>query len=127
MAGLADRADSLAGELSGGERQRVALCAAIAHRPALLLADEPTGELDRASGEAIRELLVSLAGPGGASVIVVSHDPRAAARASARCGSATAGWSRIATATPARSSSTATDGSGCPTSCARKQESGVEP
>jgi ABC-type lipoprotein export system ATPase subunit len=81
MAGLADRADALTGELSGGERQRVALCSAIAHRPALLLADEPTGELDRTSGEAIRGLLVSLAGPGGASVIVVSHDPEAAARA----------------------------------------------
>jgi len=73
-AGLADRADAFGEELSGGERQRAALCAALAHRPALLLADEPTGELDDASAEAVRALIVQLARTNGTSVILVTHD-----------------------------------------------------
>lgn len=72
--GLTDRADAFPGQLSGGERQRAALCAALVHRPALLLADEPTGELDHASAEAIRGLIVQLARVNGASVILVTHD-----------------------------------------------------
>jgi len=72
---LTDRADALPGELSGGERQRFALCAALAHRPALLFTDEPTGELDDASADAIRALIVELARTSGTSVIVVTHDP----------------------------------------------------
>ena len=76
--GLADRADARPGELSGGERQRFALCAALAHRPALLLADEPTGELDDASADAIRALIVELARTNGTSVILVTHDPATA-------------------------------------------------
>ena len=75
---LADRADALPGELSGGERQRFALCAALAHRPALLLADEPTGELDDASADAIRALIVELARTSNTSVILVTHDPATA-------------------------------------------------
>jgi ABC-type lipoprotein export system ATPase subunit len=75
---LADRADALPGELSGGERQRFALCAALAHRPALLLADEPTGELDDASADSIRALIVGLARANGTSVILVTHDPATA-------------------------------------------------
>ena len=75
---LADRADAWPGELSGGERQRFALCAALAHRPALLLADEPTGELDDASAEAIRALIVELTRTNGTSVILVTHDPATA-------------------------------------------------
>ena len=75
---LADRADALPRELSGGERQRFALCAALAHRPALLLADEPTGELDDASADAIRELIAGLARSHGTSVILVTHDPATA-------------------------------------------------
>ncbi len=59
--GLADRSGARAHELSGGERQRVALCAALAHRPALLLADEPTGELDAASAAQVRALIAELA------------------------------------------------------------------
>jgi len=77
-AALADRADAVPGELSGGERQRFALCAALAHRPALLLADEPTGELDDASADAVRALIVELARANGMSVILVTHDPATA-------------------------------------------------
>ncbi len=73
-AGLADRAEALPAELSGGERQRVALCAALAHRPSLLLADEPTGELDDESAEAVRRLIADLARRHGTSVVLVSHD-----------------------------------------------------
>jgi ABC-type lipoprotein export system ATPase subunit len=75
---LADRADALPRELSGGERQRFALCAALAHRPALLLADEPTGELDDASADATRAMIVELARTNGTSVILVTHDPATA-------------------------------------------------
>ncbi len=75
---LAGRAEALPGELSGGERQRFALCAALAHRPALLLADEPTGELDDASADATRALIVELARTNGTSVILVTHDPATA-------------------------------------------------
>ena len=77
-AALADRADARPGELSGGERQRFALCAALAHSPALLLADEPTGELDDTSAGAIRALIVDLARSNGTSVILVTHDPATA-------------------------------------------------
>jgi ABC-type lipoprotein export system ATPase subunit len=73
-AGLKDRAQALPGELSGGERQRVALCAALAHRPSLLLADEPTGELDDESAEAMRGLIAELARRHATSVVLVSHD-----------------------------------------------------
>jgi ABC-type lipoprotein export system ATPase subunit len=76
--GLADRARALPYELSGGERQRVALCTAIAHRPALLLADEPTGELDSLSAEQILELIAHVARASEMSVIVATHDPRIA-------------------------------------------------
>lgn len=74
-AGLEAHLATPAGELSGGERQRVALCAAMAHRPTLLLADEPTGELDARSADAVRELMADLARVEATTVIVVSHDP----------------------------------------------------
>ena len=80
-AGLSDRGATLPGALSGGERQRAALCLAIAHRPALLLADEPTGELDAVNGQAILRLIAELARAEGTTVIVVSHDPAAASAA----------------------------------------------
>jgi ABC-type lipoprotein export system ATPase subunit len=78
-AGIAKRAEALPGELSGGERQRLALCAALAHRPALLLADEPTGELDLHSAHSVRELIAGLSRAHGTTVVLVSHDPDAAA------------------------------------------------
>ena len=77
--GLAGRADSHPRELSGGEQQRVALCAALAHRPALLLADEPTGELDAENAARVYELIGELARAQDTTVLVVSHDPGSAA------------------------------------------------
>ena len=76
--GLLDRKDSRPGELSGGEQQRVALCAALAHRPALLVADEPTGELDETTARGVLDLLRELARDAGAAALVVSHDPASA-------------------------------------------------
>jgi ABC-type lipoprotein export system ATPase subunit len=80
-AGLGDRGDALPGQLSGGERQRVALCAALVHRPRLLLADEPTAELDQQSALAISALIDELAEAERMTVIVVSHDAAMAERA----------------------------------------------
>ena len=77
--GLLDRASSRPGELSGGEQQRVALCAAVVHRPALLVADEPTGELDEVTARGVLGLLRELARDAGAAGLLVSHDPASAA------------------------------------------------
>jgi len=79
--GLAGREDDRPEQLSGGERQRVAIARAIVHRPRLILADEPTGALDRAAADRIADLLVGLSREHGATVIVVSHDPAVDARA----------------------------------------------
>jgi ABC-type lipoprotein export system ATPase subunit len=76
--GLADRADDRPGSLSGGEQQRVAVCAAVAHRPALLLADEPAGELDSENAATIYRLLGELVRRSSATALIVSHDAHAA-------------------------------------------------
>lgn len=77
--GLGDRRDARPGELSGGEQQRVAVCAALAHRPRLLLADEPTGELDRGNAALVYDAIGNLVREYGCTTVIVSHDPESAA------------------------------------------------
>jgi putative ABC transport system ATP-binding protein len=80
--GLGHRLGHLPGQLSGGEQQRVALARALAPRPTLLLADEPTGNLDRATGAAVMDLLFDLRAETGATLLLITHDPALAARCS---------------------------------------------
>ncbi|MCI4331458.1 MAG: ABC transporter ATP-binding protein [Thermoplasmata archaeon] len=79
--GLTPRAEAYPHQLSGGEEQRVAVARALANRPGILLADEPTGELDSANTEAILDLLVRVRGETGATLLVVTHNPKVAQRA----------------------------------------------
>jgi len=79
--GLAERAHHYPAQLSGGEQQRVALARAVALRPTLLLADEPTGNLDSATGSAIIDLMLRLRRERGSTLLLVTHDPALAAHA----------------------------------------------
>jgi putative ABC transport system ATP-binding protein len=84
--GLSDRADHLPAHMSGGEQQRVAIARALSVEPRVVLADEPTGNLDSETGGEIIELLASLAAEHGSTVIVATHDTSLAARAPRRLG-----------------------------------------
>jgi putative ABC transport system ATP-binding protein len=81
LVGLTDRAKHKPRELSGGQEQRVGIARAIVSDPDLLLCDEPTGDLDRKSGDEILDLLQALNQQQGKTIIMVTHDPHAAARA----------------------------------------------
>ena len=81
--GLADRAEDLTPKLSGGEMQRVAICRALLRKPALLLADEPTGNLDDENGRVVLNLLFQLSAQEGSSVLFVTHSAELAAQADA--------------------------------------------
>lgn len=78
--GLADHAHKLPGQLSGGQRQRVAIARALANSPKLILADEPTGNLDTVSSRTVQDILQNLVRSKGCSVVVVTHDPEFAKR-----------------------------------------------
>jgi putative ABC transport system ATP-binding protein len=81
LVNLEDRMDHYPGQLSGGQQQRVAIARAVVTDPTMIVADEPTGDLDRASAEEVLRLMERLSGEIGKTVIMVTHDPRAAKKA----------------------------------------------
>ena len=78
---IPEQANKYPGQLSGGQQQRVAIARALVTDPTLIVADEPTGDLDRATGEEVLSLLEQLVGELGKTIVMVTHDPKAAARA----------------------------------------------
>jgi putative ABC transport system ATP-binding protein len=82
VVGLGDRMKHYPRQLSGGQEQRVGIARAIVTDPTLLLCDEPTGDLDRKAGDGILDLLSTLNREHGKTIVMVTHDPHAAARAS---------------------------------------------
>lgn len=82
--GLAERASHVPAKLSGGERQRVAIARALMNRPQLILADEPTGNLDEGSGDAVIDLLLALCAEEGCALVLVTHNAAHAARCARR-------------------------------------------
>lgn len=99
--GLAERGHHYPSQLSGGEQQRVALARAFAPRPPILLADEPTGNLDSATGSRVLDTLADLQGRLGTTLVLVTHDPAVAERADRRVHLKDGRVERIETATPA--------------------------
>jgi putative ABC transport system ATP-binding protein len=81
LVNLQDRMDHYPGQLSGGQQQRVAIARAVVTDPTILVADEPTGDLDRGSAEEVLALMERLSGDLGKTIILVTHDPRAARKA----------------------------------------------
>ncbi|KAB0669590.1 ABC transporter ATP-binding protein [Oryzomonas sagensis] len=81
VVGLADRMEHYPSQLSGGQQQRVAIARAVVSDPSILVADEPTGDLDRVSAEEILHLMTHLNSAFGKTIIMVTHDPRAAEKA----------------------------------------------
>lgn len=103
--GLGDRLDHRPGELSGGQQQRVACARALAGRPEIIFGDEPTGNLDSRSSGEVMSILRAAVDEFGQTVVIVTHDPRAASYADRVCSSRTgASSTRCATRPPTRSS-----------------------